>query len=88
MTVEIIQSEESLIAMGSDVEKERPKVEFKFKWPDLKSEPGVSEFLKDVSAMANTVGLDGFLIFGYEPKADKDHQVSFKDSNLRDQSDI
>lgn len=89
MTVEKIQVEiESLIAMGPDLEKERPKVEFKSKWTDLKSDPGVSEFLKDVSAMANTVGLDGFLIFGYDPKADKYHQVSFKDSNLQDQSEI
>jgi hypothetical protein len=54
----------------------------------LKSDPGISEFLKDTSAIANTVGLDGFLIFGYDPQKDQYHQVSFKDSNLRNQNEI
>jgi hypothetical protein len=89
MTIEQIKLEiESLIAMGLDAEKERPKVEFKLRWPDLKSKPGISEFLKDTSAIANTVGLDGFLIFGYDPKTGKYDEVSFTDSKLKDQNEI
>lgn len=68
--------------------KENPKLDFKRKWPNLKGKPGLNEFLKDTSAMANTVGLDGFLIFGYDEKAKEFYDTSFVDSGFKDTNEI
>ena len=63
----IIQSEEGL-------EKENLKFDFKKKWYNLKDEGEINEFIKDTSAIANTVGLDGFIIIGFDD-AEKEFQI-------------
>ncbi|WP_207632615.1 AlbA family DNA-binding domain-containing protein [Foetidibacter luteolus] len=70
------------------LEIENPKVELKSQWYDLTSEQGLSEFIKDTSAIANTVGLDGFLIIGYDEKGKIFKPAKFSDCKLRDTADL
>src|SRR5205823_5494690 len=58
---------------------ENPKIDFKQKWFDLKTIDGQSQFLKDVTAIANTSLSDGYIIIGVD---DKDY--SLKDSRISD----
>jgi hypothetical protein len=67
-------------------EIENPKCDFKAKWYDLQIPRDLNEFLKDTSAIANTFGLDGFIIIGYDSRQKSFPQASFSDSNLRDTS--
>ncbi|WP_421662735.1 RNA-binding domain-containing protein [Lysinibacillus telephonicus] len=55
---------------------ENPKVELKREWWNINDSDGQEEFIKDVTAMANTPGNDGFFIIG----------VDEKDGNLFDAS--
>lgn len=71
---------------GLDVEN--PKVDFKRQWYDLTDIESINEFLKDTTAIANTVGLDGFIIIGFDDKTKSFHNTIFKDSNLNDSSRI
>jgi len=70
------------------LDKEHPKFDFKRKWYDLSSNPDINEFLKDTTSIANTVGLDGFIVIGFDDKNKEFYPATFKDSNLRDPSDI
>lgn len=70
------------------IEIEHPKFDFKSKWYDLKSIAGISEFLKDTSAIANTVGLDGFIVIGYNDKNQEFTDSPLKESGLKDTSEI
>lgn len=80
---------ESYIQKSIDgLEIESPKVDFKRQWYNLKDRKGKNEFIKDVSAIANTFGLDGFIIIGFDEKTKGFHSTRFNDSNLRDSSDI
>lgn len=79
-----------LIALSNEErEAERPKVEFKRQWYDLKTDQGIAEFLKDSSAMVNTVGLDGFIAIGFDPK-DPTYKppTTFKDCKLNDINEL
>ena len=67
---------------------ENPKVDLKAKWYDLKSKPGINEFLKDTSSIANTFGPEGFLIIGVAEKTQSQENVSFKDCGLRDPNEL
>jgi len=67
-------------------EIENPKCDFKAKWYDLQTPKDINEFLKDTSAIANTFGLDGFIIIGYDSKLKSFTQATFSDSNLKDTS--
>lgn len=64
---------------------EHPKFDFKYKWYDLssKSKP-YYEFLKDSTAIANTLGYDGFLVIGYDDKRDLLKNSPMLDSGLND----
>lgn len=70
------------------LEIESPKIDFKLKWYDLTSKPNISEFIKDTTAIANTVGTDGFIIIGFDDKAKNYEDATFKDCRLKDSSDI
>ena len=70
------------------LEIENPKCDFKAKWYNLKIPKDINEFLKDTSAIANTFGLDGLIIIGYDSKQKSFIQASFCDSNLRDTSNL
>ena len=70
------------------LEVESPKIDFKRQWYDLKSKSGINEFLKDVTAIVNTVGLDGLIIIGWDDKTSHYHSAKFKDSNLRDSNEV
>ncbi len=71
---------------GLDVEN--PKVDFKRQWYDLTELEGINEFLKDTTAIANTVGLEGFIIIGFDDKNKSFHPATFRDSNLSDSSKV
>lgn len=47
---------------------ENPKLDFKREWYKLDTPDGIADFLCDTSAMANTFGLDGFIIIGLDEK--------------------
>lgn len=81
ITSYIEQSKENL-------EVENPKCDFKAAWYDLSSKAGINEFLKDSSAIANTFGLDGFIVIGYDPKTNVYHDTNFLRSKLSDTSKI
>lgn len=70
------------------LEMESNKIEFKRDWPDLKDKYKVSEFVKDISAIANTYGLDGFIIFGYDQSKKDFKGATFPSSNLRDKAEL
>lgn len=70
-------------------EIESPKVDFKTKWYDLrKNSIELYEFLKDTSSIANTFGLDGFIIIGFDEKSKSYNNSKFTDCGLRDTSDL
>jgi hypothetical protein len=71
---------------GQDVENS--KIDFKRQWYKLNEEPGKYQFLKDTSAIANTVGLDGFIIIGFDEKTKEFFDTTFNDSGLRDSEQI
>ena len=57
-------------------QSENPKFDFKLRWYDLSiKRKDYYEFLKDTSSMANTFGLDGLIVIGYNDAND-----SFEDS--------
>lgn len=70
------------------LEAESPKIDFKRQWYNLKSKSGINEFLKDVTAIVNTVGLDGLIIIGWDDKTCQYHSAKFRDSNLRDSNEV
>ena len=73
---------------SSGLEIENPKFDFKAKWYDLTKKKDINEFLKDTSAIANTFGLDGLIVIGYDNKANTYHDTKFQDSKLSDTSKI
>lgn len=68
--------------------KESLKFEFKYKWPNLKDPRELNEFLKDITAMANTYGPDGFIVYGFDDDAKKFNDVQFTDCELKDDSQL
>jgi hypothetical protein len=63
---------------------ENPKVDFKREWYNLKDQDQISEFCKDVTAIANTVGLEGYIIIGYDEKNKSFHKSTIQNSGLTD----
>jgi len=79
----------SLLSLSlSGQEIENPKVDCKRQWYNFNSEEDKSKFLKDSSSIANTVGLDGFIIIGYDEKNKTFFDAAFSDCGLRDTSDL
>lgn len=85
----INQVEVILKKAENNQEIENPKVEFKREWYKLK-EKGKSyfEFLKDTSSIANTFGLDGFIIIGFDEKQKSYFSAKFHDTGLNDTSKV
>ena len=73
--------------IGKPIDNENPKLDFKRQWYDLKNPKEINEFLKDTTAIANTVGLDGYIVFGFDEK-EGFFDSYFEDSKLRDTSDL
>jgi len=70
-------------------EVESSKIDFKLKWYDLSDKKrGVNEFVKDVTAIANTIGLDGFIIIGFNDKKKEFRPTKFKDCRLNDSTEM
>lgn len=67
---------------------EHPKLDFKRQWYDLIDVKGISTFIKDTTAMANTVGLDGFIVFGFDETDLTFHATTFSDSKLKDTAQL
>ena len=70
----------------ANLEIESPKVDFKRDWYNLKAKKGISEFLKDLTSIVNTVGLNGYIVIGYDEKNRKIVGTAFRDSGLKDTS--
>ena len=70
------------------LDKENAKFDFKAKWYDLTLPKDIMEFLKDTTAMVNTFGPDGYIVIGFDDNRKAWTQGAFKDSNLRDTSDV
>jgi hypothetical protein len=90
MTPKEIQHQVELAVQQSlhGQEIENPKVDCKSKWYQFGDEPELYAFLKDCTSIANTVGLDGFIIIGYNDKEKTRYNTRFPDSGLRDSSDL
>lgn len=84
--IPIIESYINQSIQGLD--KEDPKFDFKRKWYDLTKKNEINEFLKDTTSIANTVGLDGFIIIGFDEKTSKYYPAKFSDCNLRDSNEL
>lgn len=86
---EVIEKSKELLNHSIEgFEVESPKIDFKRKWYDLAEKKGINEFVKDTSAIANTIGLDGFIIIGYDDKTHQFHNSKFTDSNILDSARI
>ena len=76
---------------GIDIEN--PKIEIKREWYKIKdhdrdvSSKAENEFLKDLVALANTPGIEGYLIIGISSDGNV-NDSPFSISGLRDQSDL
>lgn len=86
---EIKKKVESIIQHSLDgYEAESSKVDFKYRWYDLNDANSQNEFLRDTTAIVNTIGLDGFIIVGYDDKLKRFNKSSFSDCGLKDTSQI
>lgn len=84
---EVIKLAENYIAQARNgLDIENPKVDFKACWYNLNTSPGINEFIKDTSAMANTFGLDGLIIIGYDAKTKCLGNAKFSSSGFKDTS--
>jgi hypothetical protein len=77
-----------IIDSQNGLEIENPKVDFKRQWYDLSDSDGINEFLKDTTAIANTVGFDGYIIIGFDDKKNEFYDATFSNSKLKDSSQI
>lgn len=71
-----------------DLDKESLKFDFKYEWYPLNSLKGINEYLKDVTAMANTYGLDGFIVIGFDERRKQFKPAKFDDSGLKDTNEL
>ncbi|MCP4438095.1 MAG: ATP-binding protein [Aureispira sp.] len=83
---EIVKEHLEQATLGLD--KESLKFDFKYEWYDLSTLKGVNEYLKDTTAMANTYGLDGFIVIGFDDRRILYKDVTFEDCGLRDTNEI
>jgi len=73
--------------LGQEIEF--TKIDFKYKWYNLKDSYGENEFIKDVTAIANSRGEnDGFIIIGFAEKSNKFNPSKFADSGLKDAAEL
>jgi len=90
MDIDIIKNKVKILIQNSinELEVESPKFDFKRKWYNLKEKFEINEFVKDTTAIVNTVGLDGFIIIGFDDKEKKYHPAKFTDCGLNDPADL
>jgi len=73
------------------ISNEEPKLDYKRQYHNLKDNKSKSKFLKLVTAIANTLGEHGFIIYGFDPD-DKTKQFfylpKFSDSGLKDDNEL
>jgi hypothetical protein len=71
-------------------DNERTKLEVKQKWYDLSGakKRDIEEFCKDLTAMANAPGPEGYIIIGIDEKNGKFSDAPFRNSNLKDLSEL
>jgi hypothetical protein len=81
----IVNQHINLARQNSD--EEYRKVEFKYKWYDLKNEHEIMEFLKDVCSMVNAFGPDGYIIIGFDAGQGFNNST-LKDSKLNDETEL
>lgn len=67
---------------------ENPKFDFKRKWPDLQDSQGISTFLRLVTSLANSVGPEGIVVYGFDEKSNEFHDAKFTDCGLKDTSQL
>ncbi|WP_445505411.1 AlbA family DNA-binding domain-containing protein [Niallia sp. 03091] len=84
--VDEIKMYSRIIKNGGTVEN--PKIELKKEWWDFSQNKGQEEFIKDVTAMANTQGDDGYIIIGLDGKNGDLFNSPFPQSNYDDPSKI
>lgn len=86
---EVLRQAHSYISQSiGGLEVENSKIDFKAIWYDLTEPKGINEFVKDTSAIANSFGPDGMLIFGYDDKKRQLYNCTFKESGLKDSSQL
>jgi hypothetical protein len=86
---EITKAIEPIIIQSVDGQEiENVKIDCKSKWWELKTITGLNEFLKDTCAIANTFGLDGYIIIGFDDKSKMFHDARFSDCGLKDSFEI
>ncbi|NCI51402.1 ATP-binding protein [Sediminibacterium roseum] len=83
---DIVSSQIQMVLDGQ--ESEYPKLDFKRQWYNLFDELSINEFLKDSSAMANSPGLDGFIVIGFDQKQKDFQKANFTDCGLRDENEL
>ena len=70
------------------LDKESLKFDFKYEWYNLATLKGINEFLKDVTAMTNTYGLDGFIVMGFDERRKLFKEARFEHCGLKDTNEI
>lgn len=86
---EILRIVQSNIEQSREgLDKENNKFDFKAKWYNLKDKEEINEFLKDTTAIVNTIGLTGYIVIGYNDKKNEVINAKFADCGLRDTSDL
>lgn len=82
ITSEDILKYSEWIKNGAEIEN--PKLELKQQWWDLGDDLSQNEFLKDVTAMANTPGNTGYIIIGIDKKGElHDALIPIDSSKIR-----
>lgn len=79
---------DAILKSQNGLSVEYTKFDFKAKWYDLNNEKQQNDFIKDSSAMANTFGLDGLIVIGFDEKSKEFHQTKFAYSGYNDTSRI
>jgi hypothetical protein len=86
LNIDEIKKYSQIIQNGGTVEN--PKIELKKEWWDFSQNKGQEEFVKDITAMANTQGGDGYIIIGLDGKTGDFFNSPFPQGNYDDPSRI
>jgi hypothetical protein len=88
MTMLINKIEEIIAKVKNGIPVESNKEDIKRIWYDLSSEKGATEFCKDLSAIANTVGPEGLLIIGIDEKTGEIFDSPLRESGILDEAKL
>jgi len=73
------------------IPNEEPKLDYKRQYHNLKDNKSKSKFLKLVTAIANTLGEHGFIVYGFDPDDTKKqffYPPKLSDSGLKDDNEL